>query len=154
MRIYVASSWRNTTQPMVVDRLRREGHEVYDFREPTSGSRGFNWSEIDEMWQSWTPAEFKAALGHSLAVGGYALDVAWLHHCDAVVLVNPCGRSAHLEMGYASGAGKVTIILLADGEPELMYRMADHVCISLDEVVKALGTLPAAESKTISGESR
>lgn len=34
MRIYVASSWRNTHQPEVVAKLRELGHEVYDFREP------------------------------------------------------------------------------------------------------------------------
>ena len=32
MRIYVASSWRNPTQPVMVTTLRDAGHEVYDFR--------------------------------------------------------------------------------------------------------------------------
>ena len=46
-RIYVASSWRNTLQPGVVAALRGDGHEVYDFRNPAPGVKGFAWSEID-----------------------------------------------------------------------------------------------------------
>jgi hypothetical protein len=30
--IYVASSWRNPAQPLVIARLWAEGHEVFDFR--------------------------------------------------------------------------------------------------------------------------
>jgi hypothetical protein len=47
MRIYVASSWRNTLQPSVVALLRQEGHSVYDFRHPAQGNDGFSWSRID-----------------------------------------------------------------------------------------------------------
>lgn len=55
--------------------------------------------------------------------------------CDACVLVMPCGRSAHLELGYAVGARKRTAIYLSDGEPELMYAMADDLLTQLDDVV-------------------
>ena len=57
---------------------------------------------------------------------------------DAFVLVMPCGRSAHLELGWAAGAGKPTAILLSDGEPELMYKMVDDICVSIDEVIEAM----------------
>lgn len=50
--IYVASSWRNDYQPIVVRELRSEGHEVYDFRNPSHGDKGFQWSDIDANWQS------------------------------------------------------------------------------------------------------
>ena len=37
----------------------------------------------------------------------------------------PCGRSAHLEAGWAIGQDKPTCILLCDKQdPELMYKMA------------------------------
>jgi len=49
-------------------------------------------------------------------------------------LVLPCGRSAHLELGWFCGQGKQTIVLLDQMEPELMVKMVDHICISLDEV--------------------
>ena len=61
-----------------------------------------------------------------------------LQDCDALVMVQPYGRSAALELGWAKGAGKRTIVMLADGEPELMLLMADHFCLTLDEVLEAL----------------
>ena len=135
MRIYVASSWRNQQQPLVVARLREEKHLVYDFRDPNAG---FHWSQIDPNWQDWTPGRFRANLEHPLAMEGFAADFHAMHQSDTFVLVMPCGRSAHLELGWAAGAGKRTIILLSDGEPELMYKMADRICVSLDEVVECL----------------
>jgi hypothetical protein len=124
MKIYVASSWRNERQPEVVDDLRRNGHEVYDFRNPTDGNHGFHWSEIDPDWQAWSPDAFNQALRHPLAKEGFRSDFEAMKWADACVMVMPCGRSAHLEAGWFVGAGKPLIILLSDGEPELMYKMA------------------------------
>jgi len=138
MKIYVASSWRNQRQPGVVERLRAEGHEVYDFRHPAPGNDGFAWSDIDEGWQAWTTEEYVAALTHPVAERGFSSDMDAIRWADACVYVLPCGRSASLEVGWAAGAGKLTIALLDDAEPELMVKMLDHVCLSLDEVVDAL----------------
>ncbi len=143
MRIYVASSWRNIGQPLVVRALRNEGHEVYDFRAPdhpdgTAG--GFSWSEIDPNWKAWEPDEFRRHLSHPLASHGFNRDFAAMKWADACVLVMPCGRSAHLELGWCAGAGKRTIVFLSDAcEPELMWRLADHLCLDLPEVLRALG---------------
>lgn len=131
MKIYVASSWRNDIQPKVVEALRNQGHEVYDFKNPEPGDNGFHWSEIDPDWQKWTPDAFRVALGHPIATKGFNKDMNALENCDACVLVMPCGRSAHLEAGYAIGAGKPTVILLADGEPELMYKMTPFICLDI-----------------------
>lgn len=136
--IYVASSWRNKRQPEVVAAIRGTGLEVYDFRNPREGDKGFHWSEIDPDWKTWSPEKFRAALSHPLAESGFKSDMDALRASSACVLVMPCGRSAHLEMGYAIGQNKFTAILLEDGEPELMYKMVDAVCVNLDEVVKAL----------------
>jgi hypothetical protein len=138
MKIYVASSWRNRQQPFVVSELRLAGHEVYDFRNPAPGDAGFSWANMDPNWQSWTPEEFREALKHPLAEKGFGLDFQAMHWADTFVLVMPCGRSAHLELGWAEGAGKRTVILLSDGEPELMYKMADRICVSVEEVLECL----------------
>lgn len=124
MRIYVASSWRNKRQPEVVRSLREAGHEVYDFRNPEPGDHGFQWSAIDPDWQNWTPEQYLAALEHPIAKSGFGKDMQALDWCEVCVLVLPCGRSAHLEAGYARGSGKATLILLDEtSEPELMYKM-------------------------------
>ena len=138
MKVYLASSWRNPTQPECVAILRAAGHDVYDFRNPRLGDHGFQWSEIDPHWQQWTLEEFRTSLSHPIAVAGFASDMDALKACDVCVLVLPCGRSAHLEAGWAAGAGKRLINLLADGcEPELMYRMAE-IATTIAEVVELL----------------
>jgi len=137
--IYVASSWRNAHQPNVVRALQACGHEVYDFRHPEPGDNGFHWSDIDPDWQQWRPLQFRQALDHPIARDGFAKDMDALRACDTCVLVMPCGRSAHLELGYAVGAGKRTCILLSGGEPELMYAMVDRICVSLDDLMDWAG---------------
>lgn len=138
MKIYVASSWRNAHQQAVVERLRAEGHEVYDFRNPLPDNHGFHWSDIDPGWKQWTPEQFRTSLDHPVAEAGYGLDWEAMQWADACVMVMPCGRSAHIEAGYFVGAGKPLIILLSDGEPELMYKMANAVCVDMEEVVQEL----------------
>lgn len=143
MRIYVATSWRNTEQPGIVRILRGLGHEVYDFRHPKEGDDGFSWSDIDPNWKAWTPEEHREALKHPVARRGFKSDMDALDWCDACVLVLPCGRSAHLELGYVTGKGKRTTVLAIDQtEPELMYLMCDEILVNTDELFDAYA-LPA-----------
>ena len=79
-------------------------------------------------------------LNSPIAAQGYLTDLRGMTWCDTCLLFMPCGRSAHLELGWCAGRGKRTIILLADGEPELMALMADHICVSIDEVVDIVGS--------------
>lgn len=140
MKIYVASSWRNLLQQGVVHTLRAAGHEVYDYKQPVKGESGFRWSEIDPEWKAWAPAQFRECLDHPIAIHGFDRDMAALRGADLVVLVLPCGRSAHLEAGWAAGAGKRLAVLQLDpAEPELMYRMADKLLTSWDELLTYVG---------------
>jgi nucleoside 2-deoxyribosyltransferase len=137
MKIYVASSWRNEHQPAVVQALRDAGHDVYDFKNPEPGNNGFHWSEIDPDWQSWTTVAFRGALEHTVAKAGFERDMTALEGCDICVLVLPCGRSAHLELGFAAGAGKPTLIYITEPqEPELMYKMVDCICTTMEELLQ------------------
>src|SRR5688572_3102668 len=133
MRVFVSSSWRNERQPSVVAALRQAGHDVYDFRSPTDGASGFSWAEVDSDWLGWSPSQFRDHSSDPLVEQGFQNDMRALRECDALVMVQPCGRSAALELGWACGAGKATIVLLADGEPELMLKMADQFCLSVEE---------------------
>jgi hypothetical protein len=139
LKLYVASSWRNTQQPSVVQALRKAGHEVYDFRHPEPGNDGFSWESIDPNWKKWDPFQFEQALRDPIARKGFKLDMDALDDADGCVLVLPCGRSAHLELGYAVGRRKFTAVLLDEkSEPELMYKMVDALCFSVEEAVEAL----------------
>jgi nucleoside 2-deoxyribosyltransferase len=147
-RTYLASSWRNPYQPAVLASLKAIGEDfqVYDFRNPGPDDPRFSWSQIDPNWQSWDFATYKKALEHKIANKGFRNDERALENCDICILVLPCGRSAHLELGWAAGAKKHTAVLfpgkwsknielnLVEGttynleglsklEPELMYKL-------------------------------
>lgn len=77
---------------------------------------------------------------HPRAIEGFDADFAAMEKADTFVLVLPCGRSAHLELGWAVGQGKRTAILLDDPvTPELMYRMVDYLAPSLFDLLGWLG---------------
>jgi hypothetical protein len=143
MRIYVASSWRNETrQQATVLALRECGHAVYDFRNPSPGDHGFSWRQCATPEQLKDPTKFRdQVLTHPVAQVGFAKDMHALSMAEATVLVLPCGRSAHLELGWAAGARQKTIVLLDDpiSEPELMYLACSKLCVSIAEVVRELG---------------
>lgn len=144
MHIYVASSWRCPYQPEAVAKLRALGHEVYDFRGPGTGwgeaegaDGGFHWSEVDPEWQSW-PADvsrYIRGLDHPRAIEGFRRDMDALRRADACILVNPCGQSAHAELGWAAGAGKLTAAWCPEiREPDLMLKMADYITTRWDGI--------------------
>lgn len=137
--IYVASSWRNPDYTGVVKRLREEGHDVYDFRNPPHGGTGFHWTDVDENAPNWTFEEYAEGLHHPLAEQQFEADLMALQQADTCVLVLPCGRSAHTEAGWMAGAGKRVIVYIPEMvEPELMYKLFDRVVGSLDSLIESL----------------
>lgn len=141
MNIYLASSWRNPEQPRVLKVLRDAGHQVYDFREPVPGGRGFHWTETTPDGKPpRSAASLLAALKHPVAEQGFSYDMRALESCQACVLLLPCGRSAHLEAGWAVGAGKLVVIYTRDGEePELMYKMCHDIVADDAHLLRVLG---------------
>jgi len=138
-KIYVASSWRNVYYPDVVAKLREAGHDVYDFRNPPSGDPGFKWGNVDPRFMEWSPEEYRDHLMHPKAVKQFKNDIEAMEACDTCVLVLPCGRSAHTEAGWFAGRGKLTIAYIPEKqEPELMYKLFNKVCCSIDELLDAL----------------
>jgi len=138
-RIYVASSWRNKYQPDVVANVRQLGHEVYDFRNPP-GKAGFQWKDIEEGWMQWDLERYRHLLTTTPdAAFGFIADYRAMQWADTCLLVLPCGRSAHLEAGYFNGANKRLVIYIPEPiEPDLMYLMANHICLTMNEVQECL----------------
>lgn len=137
-RIYLASSWKNEEQPNLINQLLSEGHHVYDFRHPTPHIGGFAWSEIDPDWKLWHTDQFAGIVQTDLRCAqGFTLDMHALRWCDTCILLQPCGRSAHLEFGWACGAGKFTLAYI-DGEPDLMLLMADVIVTNESNLLDAL----------------
>ncbi|MFH1558537.1 MAG: hypothetical protein ABII76_27370 [Pseudomonadota bacterium] len=129
MRIYVASSWRNEYLGVVIARLRLAGHKMFDFRDPDGA---FSWANVDPKWTH----AFLQGLNHPEARRGFSRDMAGLRGAEVVLLVLPCGRSAHLEAGWAKGSGKPFLVYLPEPiEAELMYGMADLVTDDLSLII-------------------
>lgn len=120
--IYLIGSLRNPEVPLISERLRSQGFEVFD-----------DWyaagPEADDYWQ-----KYEKARGHTLpkALEGHAAnhvfdyDHEHLQRADIGILLLPTGRSGHLELGFMCGEKKRCYILM-EGEPErydVMYRMA------------------------------
>lgn len=138
-KIYLASSWRNENQPDILKKLRSLGHQVYDFRNPSTENAGFGWKQTGYDMHD-KRIFVRHITSNKVAMDGFLLDRDALHWCDTCVLLLPCGRSAHLEAGYAMGQGKETFVLLSDEgfEPELMYLLGDHICETEQDLIVAL----------------
>jgi len=100
IRIYLIGSLRNREQVQkVANLLRDQGYDVFD-----------DWlapgPEADDKWK-----EYEEGRGHSYeqSLKGWAADHVFnfdLHHIrrsDIGILVMPCGKSGHLELGYMLG---------------------------------------------------
>lgn len=140
-KIYLASSWRNELQPAVVGILRGEGHEVYDFRHPYPGYEGFQWRDAGLMSErETTPVAFRSILTNPICDRGYNADMRGIQWSDTCVLLLPCGKSAHLEAGYCAADGKDVFVAMFGEtcEPELMYKMTNGICTTIDELIEEL----------------
>lgn len=137
--IYIASSWKNPIHIAVVAACQAAGLDVYDFRHPRPNDTGFAWQQVG-MTDPCTIDAYLKGIEHPIALAGFASDFEAMRESDTFVLVLPCGRSAHLELGWAVGQGKRTAILLEEEvTPELMYRMVDYLAPSLFDLLGWLG---------------
>lgn len=130
--VYLIGSLRNPQVPIIANKLRAEGLEIFE-----------DWFSAgkfaDDEWR-----DYEKGRGHTFAqaLKGYAarhvfdFDRFHLSRADAVVLVLPAGRSGHLELGWALGQGKPGFILL-DADPErfdCMYQFSTGVTNDLQEL--------------------
>lgn len=134
--IYLGGSMRNPKIPVLANKLRALGLEVFDdWQSPGP--------EADDHWQAYEKSRgrsFKEALAGVHANAVFNIDLSYLDKCHTFVLVLPAGRSAHMELGYCAGRLKRTFLLM-EGEPErydIMYRFASHLCTSEDELIGEL----------------
>lgn len=139
MKIYVASSWKNTEYGELLRTLRAKGFEPLDWRQG-----GFGWREVSSVPQDeMTGQHYRDdVLTHARAVEGFNNDHDKMLEADCCVLLLPCGRSAHLEAGWFWGRGKpLHIYIPVFDTPELMYKGADSISFTIEELLANLNVL-------------
>jgi len=131
MKIYLASSWKNKESVLeMAVLLREEGHEVDAFCDEENRV-SFNWSELTGIMNKegldLTELDAKDMINHWRVQEAFKEDKKFLDWADVVIMLMPCGRSAHLEAGYAVGCGKKLYIVggFEKGEFDVMYGFAD-----------------------------
>ena len=132
MKIYIASSWKNSSWLLSIASLFRSwGHEVDLFCDESSKRFVFCFSQIDN-YETLTQ---QTALQEPMFQKAFCEDRKWIDWCDVVVMILPCGNSAHLEAGYAKGAGKRLYIVgdFQPGEFDVMYGFANTL-VDLDSI--------------------
>lgn len=137
MKIYIASSWKNAPWLYeLASSLRQGGHEVDLFCDEHGGRYVFDYREL-KNYQKMTGITF---LQQTKAKKAFKEDKKWIDWADCIVMLLPCGNSAHLEAGYAKGQGKQLYILgkFPKGEFDVMYGFADGIFTSLDELLESL----------------
>ena len=141
LKIYLASSWQNKEYEQVLNALRLEGYETYDFKHPENKElSSFDWEKLDKKCNGWSCSDFKKALNHPETIKAFQKDFQAMQEADFCVLLLPCGRSAHSEAGWMKGNGKKVFILdLSENpKPELMYRMYDDYLTETIELIECI----------------
>ena len=136
MSIYIIGSLANPQVPVVANRLRKEGLDVFSSWYCASENADIRWQEHEQG----RGLSYIQALNDYAAQHVFKFDKHHLDRCDTALLVYPGGRSAHLELGYAAGKGKRTYILL-DQEPtkwDVMLNFATGVYDDLEELIEQL----------------
>ena len=137
MKIYLIGSLKNEKIPDIAGILREKGFEVFDEWYSPGPDADDYWKEY-EKGRGWS---YTQALNHSLAAKNiFDFDKKHIDSSDVGILVLPCGKSGHLELGYMIGQGKLGYILLED-DPErwdIMYKFAAGVFTSLEDLLARL----------------
>ena len=136
MKVYLVGSLRNPKIPSIANKIRELGYEVFD-----------DWispgPETDDKWQEYEKTRgrsYKEALAGDHARNVFKFDLKHLENADIVIMVIPCGKSGHLELGWAIGQGKKGYVLF-DEEPErydIMYAFCTDIFFSLDDLCSGL----------------
>ena len=135
MKIYLASSWKNSEDVISLQHLlETAGHEVDAFCNMKGGRYVFSFKELGDI----SGLNNINIRNSSKVDKAFKEDKKWLDWCDCCIMLLPCGKSAHLEAGYAKGQGKKLIIYNHDGfengEVDVMYGFANLITDSWETV--------------------
>lgn len=134
--VYLIGSLANPAIPLIGNRIRNLGFEVFD-----------QWwapgPYADSYWRHYTKIRkltFKEALNDYAGKHIFNFDHFHLNRADIALMICPAGRSCHMEFGYSIGKGKKGFILF-ESEPtryDVMYGFATDIFFNEKELLKRL----------------
>lgn len=145
--VYLIGSLRNPDIPTVGNALRAAGYDT--FCDWHAGGK-----DADDEWRRYEQERgrsYKEALRAYNAQHIFNYDLLHLNRSHVGVLVHPAGRSAHLELGYLIGKGKLGYVLFNE-EPnrwDVMNAFATDVCYSVEELLTLLDAALAPKTTWI-----
>lgn len=134
--IYLAGSLKNWDILDLSNELTEQGFEVFSEWLTPGPDADVHLLKYAKL-RGWS---YKQALNSYAAKHTFEFDKTHIDRCDILVMCMPCGKSAHLELGYVIGQGKPGYILF-DQEPErfdVMYRFATDVFFDKKELIESL----------------
>lgn len=136
IRVYLIGSLRNREAVQTLaNQLRDVAYEVFD-----------DWlapgPEADDKWKEYEEARgrsYEQALSGWAAKQVFAFDHHHIHRSDIGVLMLPCGKSGHLELGYMLGCGKRGYVLIDKPDRwDVMYQFATGIFFSTEALIAGL----------------
>lgn len=135
--LYLIGSLRNDEIPKIAKSLRDVGLDVFDDWFAAGPTADDSWKEYERA----RGHDYTTALMGHAARHVFAFDKHHLDRCDSALLVLPAGKSGHLELGYMSGKGRPTFILLDEQDVrwDVMYQFATKVFMNEKEMYEFFG---------------
>jgi hypothetical protein len=117
-QFFVASRWRNKDSVFaLVDQLRAKGKTVHNFMEDdpyhSSDDDPEETMKAFEATENWKNTQMLKDI--------FKKDMDALKDSEALILLLPAGKSAHIEAGVAYGMNKRTILIGEQKEAESLY---------------------------------
>lgn len=136
LKIYLAGGLVNPQIVEITKLLQEAGHTPFS-EWYTPGP------EADVRWRDYELSigfSYREALKRPSAQNTFNFDKKHIDDSDVMLMILPCGKSAHMELGYMIGTGKPAHILMPE-EPErwdVMYNFATAVHYNLQEFLDAV----------------
>lgn len=133
--VYLAGALKNPRIPEIGNVLRAAGLDVMDEWITPGEHADTNWQAYEKL----RGRSYKEALRGRAATNVFLFDRSYIDHCDILVLVLPAGKSGMLELGYAKGRGKRTVLFLDGQDPDrfdVMPSIADEVVHTVQKLVE------------------
>ncbi|MEK7539967.1 MAG: hypothetical protein AAB558_01840 [Patescibacteria group bacterium] len=136
---FLASRYRNKEKILpFIKRIRETGKSVYCFIE----------SEASVKYCGTVECEPEAAMKEFESIPDwrnsprvreiFETDMQALKDSDALILLLPAGKSAHMEVGVAYGLGKRLVLVGEQKETESLYLMFDQVFGTEEEFLRSI----------------